>query len=57
MNCSGNKGFMLIYGKYRKAFLAGNYESVPIPAFPSGESAFPAGFVLSPPGTAVIGAE
>ena len=34
MNCSGNKGFMLIYGKYRKAFPAGNYESVPISAFP-----------------------
>ena len=27
MNCSGNKGFTLIYGKYRKAFPVGNYES------------------------------
>ena len=34
MNCSGSKGFTLIYGKYRKAFPAGNYESVPISAFP-----------------------
>ena len=57
MNCSGNKGFTLIYGKYRKAFPVGNYESVPISAFPSGESAYPSGFVLPPPGTAVIGME
>ena len=48
---------MLIYGKYRKAFPVGNYESVPILAVPSEESASPVGFVLSPAGTAVIGAE
>ena len=43
MSLSERKGFMPICGIYRKVFLAGNYESVPIPAVPAGDAGYRSG--------------
>ncbi len=48
---------MLICGIPKRVFSDGSCKSVPISAILSGESAYPIGFVLSPPGTAVVGAD
>ena len=45
---------MLICGIPKRVFSDGSCKSVPISAILSGESAYPIGFVLSPPGKAVI---
>ena len=48
---------MLICGIPKRVFSDGSCKSVPISAILSGESAYPIGFVLSPLGTAVVGAD
>ena len=45
---------MLICGISKRVFLGGNYESVPISAVPAGESGYPDGLMLSPPGIVLL---